>query len=266
MTALIAIFFVILAYIERTVIADPVYRQSVQWDNFQYLQQIKAIGIANFIEGGGLLMPIFFYGYWLLVHKQHKNIFEDAVLIMTAIGVLGYSLPLFLQIPISGFRLLFPAMYVPITIIAWYAFESIFRKFHQTNTAVILVGVYLALNCICIFPRWHDSFKPLQEPDFHFAYIPEELYQGLIFLRTAKPLDGNVLASAYTSTDLMIPGITGRYTYTGHFLTTYNSKEKDMLNNKFFYVGMDELESRKFLKKNNIRFITVTICRSARVS
>jgi hypothetical protein len=256
--ALLGIFIVIFLYIYRTVNVDPVYMQATQWDISQYLQQIKALGIVNFIKGFGLQMPLFFYGYWILIRKHHKTILEESALILTAFGILGYGLPLLFQIPVPGFRFLFPALYVPIAIIAWYAIEELSIKFHRRNMMIVLLAVYLVINLISLFPGWYEQFKPLKEPDYHFAYIPDELYQGLVFLRTAEPRDGNVLASPRTSIDLMIPGIAGRYTYSGHFLTTYNSKEKDELAQKFFFEWTDNPETHEFLKKNNIRFIVVT--------
>jgi hypothetical protein len=238
---------------------DPVYIQATQWDNIQYLRQIKSIGIVNFIGGFGLQMPLFFYGYWILIRKHHKTIFEESALILTAIGVLGYILPLIFQVPIPGFRFLFSALYVPIAVIVWYAIEELSSKFHhRRNMMIVLMVIYLAVNFISFFPAWYDVFKPLKEPDYHFAYIPNELYQGLVFLRTAEPRDGNVLASPRTSIDLMIPGIAGRYSYSGHFLTSYNSKVKDELAKKFFFEWTDSSETHEFLKKNNIRFIVVT--------
>lgn len=256
---LLGIFIVIFIYIYQTVDIDPVYFQATQWDNTQYLKQIKVVGIVNFIKGFGLQMPLFLYGYWILFRKHHKTILEESALILTAIGVLGYILPLLFQISVPGFKFLFPALYVPIAIIVWYAIEELSSKFqHRRNMMISLMVIYMVINFISFFPGWYQEFKPLKEPDYHFAYIPDKLYQGLVFLRTAKPRDGNVLASSYTSVDLMIPGIAGRYSYSGHFLTTYNSKKKDTLAEKFFLEWTDQPETHEFLKKNNIRFIVVT--------
>lgn len=258
MMTLISAFILIFLYIYRTVNSDLVYLQATQWDNAQYLRQIKAIGIVNFIGGFGLQMPLFFYGYWLLIRKHHKTVLEESALILTAICVLGYILPIIFQISIPGYGFLFAASYVPIAIIVWGAIEELSNKFHRRNMTVMLLAVYLVINFLSFFPGWYEEFKPLKEPDYHFAYIPNELYQGLVFLRTAEPRDGNVLASPRTSIDLMIPGIAGRYSYSGHFLTTYNSKVKDELASKFFFEWTNNTETHDFLKKNNIRFIVVT--------
>lgn len=245
-------------YILISVSKDPVYRDANLWDVNQYLQQIKALGLSNFIKGFGLQFPLFIYGLYLIAKKKTKTLLETAAVIMVSISWMGYLLPLFFQIPVPGFRSVFPATYVFMSIMVFHGLEQISSKFHIKNAHFVTLAVYLGINFFTFLNAWAKEIQPLTEPEYHFAYIPDELYQGLVYLRTAEPKDGNVLASPYTSTDLMIPGISGRYTYTGHFLTTYNSKEKDALANKFFNEWTDRPETHEFLRANNIRFIVVT--------
>jgi len=57
---------------------------------------------------------------------------------------------------------------------------------------------------------------------------------------------------------LFIPGLTGKKTYTGHFLTTLNSTEKDKLVHQFFYEWNDSKVALDFLKSKNIKYIVHT--------
>jgi hypothetical protein len=144
------------------------------------------------------------------------------------------------------------------SVMVMIAIDTIALKFRSVHLFPLLLGAYLCINFLAFFPGWYHTIQPVQEPDYHFTYIPDELYKGLVFLRTAEPRDGNVLASPYTSTDLMIPGIAGRYTYSGHSLTTYDSVKKDDQANRFFNQWADTPSTHEFLTENNIRFIVVT--------
>lgn len=252
------VFIAVALFTYKMIMADPVYVQATQWDISQYLQVIKGAWKTNFIRGCGFQIPLFMYGYWILLKKEKRTALEDSALVFSGIGFFGYVLPIIFQIPIPGFRAISSAQYVPIAVIVWVGLEELSKSFRMKNMKIVLLMVYLAINIIAFIPDWYKESRVLKEPDYHFAYLPEDIYKGFVYLRTAQPLDGNVLASPYTSTDLMIPGIGGRYTYSGHFLTTFNSKAKDVLANKFFYEWNDQPEAHKFLKDNNIRFIVVT--------
>jgi hypothetical protein len=246
------------SYVYFAVEGDPLYRSANAWDVSQYLQQIKSIGIARFLEGFGLQLPFFLYGFYTMIKKQEKSITEIALLVTAGVSVLAYIFPIILQIPVPGFRFIFPAIYIFFSIFVYKAMESLAKYFKWRNALYVILALYLSVSFISFFRGWSEDIKQLQEPEFHFAYIPNELYEAFQFLRTAEPKDGNVLASPSTSIDLMIPGLAGRYTYTGHFLTTYDSKQKDKNANNFFMEWTDRPGTHTFLKSNNIRFIVVT--------
>jgi len=255
---LIGVISLVSLYIVKTVNVDPVYEQAVKWDVYMYFNHIKGAGFVNYVKGFGLMMPLFFYGYWALLAKKQKSMLEESALILSAICVGGYIVPVVFRIPISGFRFMFSAFYIVIAVIIWYAIEALSERFHKKQMDVVLIVVYLAINIVSIVPQLYKDYQPVKEPEFHFAYIPNDLYKGLVFLRTAEPRDAIILGSPHTSIDLMIPGIAGRYTYSGHFLTTYNAKEKDILANKFYYDWIDQTNPQVFLRQNNIRFVIVT--------
>ncbi|OGG20552.1 hypothetical protein A3D03_00845 [Candidatus Gottesmanbacteria bacterium RIFCSPHIGHO2_02_FULL_40_13] len=242
----------------RSVAFDPVYKQANNWDIYQYHQQIKTIGIVKFIKGFGLLLPLFLGGLGLLLRRKNRSVYDDSAIVIVSLGWSGYLIPLLFRLPIPGFRFLFPAVYIFMGVMGMYALIAIARRIRLTYALPLLVVLYVCMNLLSFYPGWAIAVRPVPEPDYHFAYIPDNLYQGLVFLRTAEPVDSNVLASPATAIDLMIPGISGRYVYTGHFLTTYNSKEKDIQANEFMFAQKESLMAQNFLKENNIGFIVAT--------
>jgi hypothetical protein len=252
------IYITVFSKIFFTVNIDPVYKSANAWDINQYLQQVKSIGLVGMIEGFGLQLWLFLYGFLLLIRKEHKSSLELSALFVTGFGLIGYVIPLIYKIQILGFRFLFSGTYIFASCIALIAIEDLARRINRKNSFMTLMIFYLVFNLVGFFRTWVDYIKIPVEPDFHFTYVPKELYEGMIFLRTAEPLDGNVLASPKTSIDLMIPGLSGRYTYTGHFLTSYEAQMKDNNANDFFFKWTDRPGTHAFLKNNNIHFIVVT--------
>jgi hypothetical protein len=241
-----------------TVDVDPVYKQANAWDISQYLQQVKTIGLPRLLAGFGLQLWLFLYGIILVFKKEHISAAETCALLVTGLGLFGYIVPLIFQIHVLGFRFIFSATYIFASCLALYAIDDLSRRIKLKNSFLLIMAVYMGVNLISFFRTWLDYAKIPPEPDYHFTYLPKDLFEGMKFLRTAEPLDGNVLASPKTSIDLMIPGLAGRYTYSGHFLTTYNSQIKDANANNFFYKWTDRPGTHTFLKANNIRFIVVT--------
>lgn len=237
---------------------DPVYQLANNWDISQYLQQIKAIKIQGMLREFWLLFSFGLLGFVVLIKKKSKTIYEYIGLGTIILSFFGYFFPLIFQIPVPGFRSLFPISYVFLSVLVIISLHQISLFFKQKTIFYILLFAVLALNLSSFIPSWWKEFQPVQEPEYHFAYIPNEIYQGFLFLRNAEPLDGNVVASAFTEMDLMIPGLTGRYTYSGHMLTTYDVKKKDGAVANLFYLWADTPETHEFFKKNNIRFIFIT--------
>jgi hypothetical protein len=257
MLVLYLVFIIVGLRIYFSIDADPVYRQGNIWDISQYLQQVKAIGLGNMLEGFGLQLPLFFYGFLLMLKKPNKSNIEITALLITGGAALAYIIPLVYQIPVPGFRLIFPAIYVFISIIVFAALTDIAHRIRWKNAFSIIFILYISINILAILPGVFADMKTPQKPEYNFTFLNKDLYAALVYLRTAEPLDSNILASPITSIDLMIPGIAGRYTYTGHFLTTYNSQQKDQNATHFFNEWTDRPGTRTFLKANNIRLILV---------
>lgn len=162
-----------------------------------------------------------------------------------------------LKIPIPGFRFLTVTTYLFISAIAVHGIlfiETILNK----KIFFIVIFIYLSISAFTIYPRFLKETAKVEEPTFHFTYIPRELYDGLIAIRNLSPKNAIVLANPLTDTDLYIPGLTGKKVFTGHSLTTLNAKEKDKMAAKFYYEWTDSAIAVEFLKKNNIKYILHT--------
>lgn len=248
----------LLYYTFHVVNHDPMYEQANSWDVYQYLEQLRAVGVDGMIRGFGMQWPLGLLGLFVLLRKRQKTIFDLIALLVVGISFCGYMIPLAYQVEFPGFRFLFPAVYLFLSVLVIVGLQQIAGIFKSVKAFTILLVLLMTINFLSFFRGWYDEIQPLVEPNYHFAYIPADLYRGLLFLRSAEPKDGNVLASPITSIDMMIPGITGKYSYTGHFLMTPNNKEKDELANKMYFEWTDTPETHAFLQKNNIRFIVVT--------
>jgi hypothetical protein len=255
---LIAPFIIGSLYTLLVVGSDPVYKQAVAWDMTEYFRQPKAMGIKGFVMAFAPILTFIIIGIPRFIRKKSKNIYEQTAGWISLICAVLYAIPMILKIPIPGFRFIFPATYIFFAIISIYGFITLFHKLSRFLSFAAIIMVYLSVNFITLFQGWYVSIQPLKEPEYHFAYMPDKLFEGLVKLRDMEPKNGVVLASAYSSTDLMIPGISGKTTYSGHFLTTYKSDEKDKNSRAFFFEWTDTSQTHKFLKDNNIRFIVCT--------
>jgi hypothetical protein len=236
---------------------DPVYAKANEWDINEYFKQFDVLGFWGLVKGFGLIVPISIVGF-IANFKKEKNIYELVALLVyvTCFGL--YIIPYVLQMNFPAFRFIFPATYI---FIAYYTFHGLLwlsRRLGSIQILNLLMFAYMSINLFTYITAWLIVIQPLKEPSFHFAYIPNKLYEGFRYLSKLEPQNGVVLASPYTSTDLMIPGLVGKHTYSGHFLTTYNSAEKDEKAKGFFYSWTDTPTTHDFLKKNNIRFVVVT--------
>ncbi len=264
----LCILVVVGVFLTRAVNNDPVYAAGNAWDINQYLHTVDWAGWITFLRGFGIQLPLSIIGTCMLIRKKRRTIQETGIVLVILICWIGYLVPLLLQIPFAGFRFLFPATYLFMSIAAMITLLWISTRSRNRHALLILLTIYLSINLPTYFLGWLGEFAPLKEPEHHFAYVPRELYDGFRYLRSAEPKDANVLASPDTSIDLMIPGLAGRYTYSGHFLTTYNAPIKDGSARKFFNEWLDTPgtpEAHRFLQENNIGFIVVTkyVCRLA---
>jgi hypothetical protein len=191
------------------------------------------------------------------VWKKEKNTLESLGYIFVVIGFLGFFLPIYKYTPIPGFRLIFSSTYIFLSIIAFQSIIQIYKMFGKKIFAIILI-IYFIPNIITFTNTALIESKLLKEPFYHLAYLPKTLYDALLFLRTQEPKNAVVMGNPVTSTDMLIPGFTGKRTYSGHHLMTLNSEARDKNVTDFLYAWTDQNQAKKFLVDNNIKFVMWT--------
>ncbi|OGG17213.1 hypothetical protein A3D78_00560 [Candidatus Gottesmanbacteria bacterium RIFCSPHIGHO2_02_FULL_39_14] len=242
----------------KAIKGNSAYTFATQWDINQQEKMLSnllqnPIEIIKFFGTLGIAALIGSYFVW----KKEKNILESLGYLTVIIGVSGFFLPLYKFIPIPGFRLVFSSSYIFLAIMAFHALIFIKQKCGARAFWIVLI-IYFVPNAITITSSTIKNSLPLKEPYYHFAYMPKTIFEALLFLRYREPKDAVVLANPATSIDMLVPGFSGKRTYSGHFLMTINAKEKDKLTNDFLYKWTDENRAKKFLLENEIKYIMWT--------
>lgn len=244
-------------YLNKLINADPIFFNAVKWDYSEYVKQFKIIDFFGIIKSFGLLGIFSLLGLLISIFKKNSLI-QKMIIIGLVTSIAGYILPYFINISyIPGFRFMMTSSFLFMAIVS-INFLTLIEKILNKYFYLLIVCIYLLINSLTIFNTFKSEVKPLQEPEFHFAYLSSEIYQGLLFIKNLKPENAVVLADNGVSTDYLIPGITGKKTYTGHFLMTYESETKNQLVKSFYHDWSDANIAKKFLGENNIKYIVVT--------
>lgn len=239
----------------KAIEANPAYLYAIAWDMTEQQRVISGL-LKNPTEiflSFGTLGIVFIPGIYF-AWKKEKSILESLGYIVASIGIIGFFLSTYAFIPIPGFRLIFSSSYIFLAIIAFQTFIYVEQKAGKVAFTAILF-IYFIPNMITITSSVIQNSKPLKEPYYHFAYLPKTIYDSFLFLRSQKPDDAIVLGNPVTSLDMLIPGFTGKRTYSGHFLMTLNAKAKDKNVTDFLYAWTDQEFAKKFLVENNIKYV-----------
>ena len=248
----------LLLYLKSSIYGNPLYMNAIQWDISEHIKQLTYLR-QNFVYALSALgtLGLFFLVGLIPFIKRCNTRIDRYILIIVFISIIGFFSPIYLIAPIPGFRFIFSSTYIFFAIIAYTGIVAINRLFGGKMIYIIL-SLYFIPSLITYSNTLTNAIKPLKEPYYHFAYIPNNLYRGLMFLRHAQPKDAIVLAGPGTSMDILLPGLTGKRTYTGHLLMTPNNKEKDKIALDFFYKWTDQSVAKDFLRSNNIRYVMWT--------
>lgn len=250
----------IVLYLSRTISRDPVYQYTVNWNIAN--QSAWSVELFKnpfvYIHSFGIILIPFLVGVIPFFRKYSKKPFVLLLISTTVIGFLGYHLPIEYVAPVPRFRFLFPSLYIGVSVIAIYVLQMVANRFHRT---LFIIGILLIVfpSLITTYFSLKETTKRLNEPDYHFAYIPSDMYMGLLKIKELPDSNSTVLGNPTTSMDILIPGFTGKYTYSGHMLTTYNIQQKDDSAAKFYWNIYSEKDAKKFIEENNIQYIMVTI-------
>lgn len=253
---LLLTIFAVSFYLGHTISMDPVYTSALLWDVASYRNQIQQASVRDWVWAFGMLGILFVVSVPYLIRIK-KTPYETVALAMSLFTFTGFFLPYFLGISFPGFRFLPSAAYIYIAGCATVFLAVVKKRFGFRVFALLITGI-LALNSINFTSSVIRKTAPVQEPDYHFTYIPDSLYEGLMAIRNAPGENTIVLANPHTAMDLYIPGITGKKTYSGHFLTTLHAGEKDKSADEFFYKWTDPLSAKDFLKSNAIQYVFFT--------
>jgi hypothetical protein len=252
--------FCIVYYLSQTISRDPVYQYTINWNIAN--QSAWSIELLKnpllYIHSFGIILIAFVIGIFPFFKKFRSSSFQILLLSITIIAFLGYHLPIEKFAPVPRFRFLFPSVYIGVSVIAIYLIQLLSKKIH---VSLFFIGLLIILcpSFITTYYSLIETTKPLVEPDYHFAYMPRNMYEGFMKLKELPNSDSIVLGNPTTSMDILIPGFSGKYTYSGHMLTTYNIQQKDDKASKFFWNVYSEQEARQFLQENNITYVLVTM-------
>lgn len=246
--------------------SSPAYTNATQWDlNQSNNLLINLIRMPYFFPlSFGISGICFILGTFVLLRKQ-RTAMEDLSLIISFIGLFGYVVPFWNIIPIPGFRLLFPTVYIFYSVVVLYGLgfvvNLIYAKYKLSKNRVwaCVIILYVSINALTFIPTFLDQFKPLYLTNYGFSYMPRDLYNGLRFLEKLTPKNAAVVANSKSLVDGLIPGLTGKKSLTGHFLMTINEPYKRFLSDRLFLRSFNnETEAKNFLKKNQIKYVFFT--------
>jgi hypothetical protein len=255
--SLLFVFLITSSLMYKTVANDPVYKAANEWDYKEYINQFGYIKPLGYVKSFGPLGMLFLLGSYFLFKKKKEPI-EKLILTVSLASILGFILPSVLEIPVPGFRFVLKSSYIFISAVGIYSLYYL-ENIKKIRVFSAILAFYIILAFITFYPTLKQQAAKVKEPDFHFTYMPNSIYDGLSFLANIPPKDAIVLGNSSSATDLFIPGFTGKKTYTGHFLTNIDSKFKDEQNKKFYYEWTDKKDGLEFLTKNNIKYVVHTV-------
>ena len=87
-------------------------------------------------------------------------------------------------------------------------------------------------------------------------YIPEELFGASEWIRSNSGPSDALLSSAATGS--MVPFLTGRYVYVGHWSETVRYFDKLLIVQRFYRGELTEDEVKELFLKNRIKYVLYT--------
>lgn len=244
---------------------NPAYDSSIRWDlaqNDYVLTHLLSNPSYLFMAFGvsGILAIIGIFRFLL----KEKTILEKLLLVSLITALTGYIIPYWKIVPIPGFRLLFPAVYVFYAVIVFNGIliisDLINRCFPRLTriSMLLIISVYLAINSLTFVPTFFQQFRTVTNSSYVFSYLPMDLYEGIRVLEQLQPKNAVVMANPATEVDHLIPGLTGKTSFTGHILMTINEPHKRSLITRFIGYQLSQDEALNLIKDNRIKYIFYT--------
>jgi hypothetical protein len=247
----------IISYLFLTLNINPLYETAIDWDIAQHVSQLNfflhkpfyillSYGSLGIVTCIGLLRYV----------KEKKNHFHVFSGIMFICAQILFFLPVYTFLPIPGFRFLFSSIYIFSASIGVYGLFTL-QKFFRIKIRYLLI-IYLGINSITFVSAYIPFVQPLKPPFSDVAYLSQNIFDGFEYLQKNASKNALVLANPHTGIDMMIPGMTGKRSYSGHMLMTLHVEEKDKQADGFLYKWTDQKQAKEFLETNNIDYVFFT--------
>lgn len=209
----------------------------------QYSKQVvlSTPSILNVLSGYGLLIPLGVYG---IIRGKIDDSAKYLLVIWFSILALSIYMPFSFQ------RRLLEGLHLPIAISAALALVGLSLKNNFAKLLLVGLLVFLSLGNIYMIEYSIREIRSDTGEEYSYHIYKGDL-EGLLWIRDNSAKQDLILSNFYYSN--IIPGITGRYVYSGHLFNTVDSKSKSALYDKF--ITGNKLQRKSFIEANNPRFI-----------
>ena len=209
----------------------------------QYNKQVILLTppVLNVLAGYGILTPLAIYGII-------KGKVEDSGRYLLILWAILLAILIYMPFPFQ--RRLLETFHLPIAISASLVFfnlnfKNIFSKFLLIIFLIILSAGNIYLTNFSIKTIASDT------ADSYSHHIYAQDMEGLLWVKENSSRDDMILANFYYSN--IIPGITGRYVFSGHLYNTVDARDKTAQIERFME-GTKSLR-KEFVEKNKPKFI-----------
>lgn len=235
------------------ILNNPLAKQKAE----QNLCKTTAIPLTIISYGIPLLIAI--YGIYYLIHK--KKIFslkQNAYIFLVVWLVVNFII---IYLPFLKFqRRLTEGMQIPIVILATIGIFAIYEKIKNKDFLVktkkdkelsfvyiLTILVILSLSNIYIII---SGFLMANEK---ISYIEKEKIESMAWIQNNIKNNETIIAGSLMGN--IIPAYSNKTVFFGHWVETFNYKEKQELAVWFFKNNYEDLEKQLFLKKYRINYI-----------
>lgn len=226
---------------------------------FLYFKHLQSTGFASIttqnLDAVSLIPLLIGYGLFILffaIHLAQKRKPLPPSHTMLLLSWIGVSLVM-AYLPLGFARFYLRGLFLPLTILMILIIKSL------KNTSLIQLTIFFS---IILFPLsqgyiFSQRISAIKDNNPWF-YYSQDIRDGFEFLKnepSGEQPEGGILATYVLGNHLPIH--THKPVYFGHLIQTPNATEKLVLINQFYKGEMDENQTKKWLKDNNILWVVV---------
>ncbi|MDD2807255.1 MAG: hypothetical protein PHW95_01890 [Patescibacteria group bacterium] len=253
----LAASYLILFFVSLPVVGYYLYLLKTDWVTQQKAAQNLTFTTPLWLTlvSYGLLLPLFVYG-WCLVVKKNNLTSKNILLLVWP--VVQFFLIYF---PVNYQRRLTEGLHLPLAIFSGIAIVELYRRLQNNQQPkarwllanryafIFLFGALLISSNI--FALASDLFIYADQRDL--AYLPRAEVAAATWLST---LPGNIIVFNSASNIVnIIPAYSGQTVFVGHGVETPDFGSKQMMVNYFFSNNRDVASEHNWLKKNSISYL-----------